>query len=125
VTDVTGKPFAPYSMVFTTGSSGTTTGAAFDKTVGVATGAPFTTVVKGPDGRLYAGTLDGRIFRFPINAGGTLGTPTIITSVRDNAAALGLAGAPDRSVIGWPSTPRRQPPRRSSGSPTTTNTSGR
>ncbi|WP_249999078.1 Ig-like domain-containing protein [Actinoplanes sp. M2I2] len=101
VTDVTGKPFAPYSIVFTTGS-GTTTGGpiAFDKTVGVATGASFTTVVKGPDGRLYAGTLDGRVFRFPINPGGTLGAPTIITTVRDDAAARGLPGAPARTVIG-------------------------
>ncbi|WP_250031357.1 Ig-like domain-containing protein [Paractinoplanes maris] len=101
VTDVTGRPFAPYSMVFTTASGNPTGGsAAFDKTVGVATGAPFTTVVKGPDGRLYAGTLDGRVFRFPINAGGTLGTPVVINAVRDNAAALGLPGAPARTVIG-------------------------
>lgn len=100
VTDATGKPFAPYSMVFTTGGGGGGGSVAFDKTVGVATGAPFTTVLKGPDGRLYAGTLDGRIFRFPINAGGTLGTPAIINSVRDNAAALGLPGAPARTVIG-------------------------
>ncbi|MBU2663963.1 Ig-like domain-containing protein [Actinoplanes bogorensis] len=100
VTDVTGKPFAPYSIVFTTGANTTGGTVAFDKTVGVATGAPFTTVVKGPDGRLYAGTLDGRIFRFPINAGGTLGTPTIISSVRENALALGLPGAPARTVIG-------------------------
>nr|WP_221375287.1 Ig-like domain-containing protein [Actinoplanes polyasparticus] len=101
VTDVTGQPFAPYSIVFTTGSGSTTGGPiAFDKTVGVATGAPFTTVVKGPDNRLYAGTLDGRIFRFPITSGGTLGTPTVINSVRTNASALGLPGAPARTVIG-------------------------
>jgi hypothetical protein len=100
VTDVTGKPFAPYSIVFTTGSTGTGGPVAFDRTVGVATGAPFTTVVKGPDGRLYAGTLDGRIFRFPITSGGTLGTPAIITTVRDNAVAAGLPGAPARTVIG-------------------------
>ncbi|MBG0568847.1 Ig-like domain-containing protein [Actinoplanes aureus] len=101
VKDVTGKAFAPFSIVFTTGSGGGTGGPiAFDKTVGVATGAAFTTVVKGPDGRLYAGTLDGRIFRFPINADGTLGTATIISTVRDNATALGLPGAPARTVIG-------------------------
>ncbi|MCA2215062.1 Ig-like domain-containing protein [Jidongwangia harbinensis] len=101
VTDVTGAAFAPYSMVFTTGSGPGPGGpVAFEKTVGVATGAAFTTVLKGPDGRLYAGTLDGRIFRFPINAGGTLGTPAVITTVRDNAAALGLPGAPARTVIG-------------------------
>ncbi|WP_199512942.1 Ig-like domain-containing protein [Nucisporomicrobium flavum] len=101
VRDVTGRAFQPYSIVFTTGDGGGTGGpAAFDKVAGVATGASFTTVVKGPDGRLYAGTLDGRIFRFPINADGTLGTATVITAVRDNAAALGLPGAPARTVIG-------------------------
>ncbi|BCJ46176.1 hypothetical protein GCM10010168_51250 [Actinoplanes ianthinogenes] len=101
VTDVTGKAFAPYSIVFTTGAGGNPGGpVAFDKTVGVATGASFTTVVKGPDGRLYAGTLDGNIHRFPINADGTLGTATVIGTVRANASALGLPGAPARTIIG-------------------------
>ncbi|MFI7540514.1 Ig-like domain-containing protein [Actinoplanes sp. NPDC049599] len=100
VQDVSGRAFTPYSIVFTTGAGGGTGGAAFDKVVGVATGASFTTVLKGPDNRLYAGTLDGRIFRFPVNADGTLGTATINTAVRDNAAALGLPGAPARTVIG-------------------------
>ena len=110
VMDVTGKAFAPFSVVFTTGSGGGTGGpAAFDKTVGVATGASFTTVVKGPDGRLYAGTLDGRIFRWPINADGTLGTATVIQSVRNNAAALGLPGAPARTVIGMAFDPASTP----------------
>ncbi|KUL29618.1 Ig-like domain-containing protein [Actinoplanes awajinensis] len=101
VTDVTGAPFLPYSIVFTTGAGGTPGGpVAFDKTVGVATGASFTTVVKGPDGRLYAGTLDGYLHRFPINADGTLGPATVIGTVRANATALGLPGAPARTVIG-------------------------
>ncbi|SCG77357.1 Ig-like domain-containing protein [Micromonospora humi] len=101
VTDVTGKPFAPYSIVFTTGAGAGGSGPiAFDKTVGVATGKSFTTVVKGPDGRLYAGTLDGYVYRFPINADGTLGTPTVIAAVRSNATALGLPGAPARTIIG-------------------------
>ncbi|MFI5493657.1 Ig-like domain-containing protein [Actinoplanes sp. NPDC051859] len=101
VRDVSGRAFQPYSIVFTTGTGGGPGGpVAFNKVVGVATGAPFTTVLRGPDDRLYAGTLDGRIFRFPINADGTLGTATVITAVRDNAAALGLPGAPARTVIG-------------------------
>jgi Bacterial Ig-like domain len=101
VHDVTGRPFAPYSMVFTTGSGGGSgSPVAFDQVVGVATGASFTTVVIGPDGRLYAGTLDGDIYRFGINADGTLGTPTVIGTVRANAAALGLPGAPARTIIG-------------------------
>ncbi|MEU7904709.1 Ig-like domain-containing protein [Actinoplanes sp. NPDC049118] len=100
VRDVSGRAFTPYSIVFTTGAGSGPGGPGFDKVVGVATGAPFTTVVKGPDGRLYAGTLDGRILRFAINADGTLGAATTITAVRDNAAALGLPGAPARTVIG-------------------------
>jgi hypothetical protein len=100
VHDVTGTAFAPFSMVFTTGGGTTGGPVAFNQTVGVATGASFTTVLKGPDGRLYAGTLSGEIYRFPINADGTLGAPTIINSVRANATALGLPGAPARSVIG-------------------------
>ncbi|MDP9794019.1 hypothetical protein J2S43_002531 [Catenuloplanes nepalensis] len=101
VRDVAGRAFAPYSIVFRTGVAGGNGGPiAFSKTVGVATGAPFTSVVTGPDGRLYAGTLDGRILRFPINADGTLGTATVINTVRDHAVAAGLAGAPNRTVIG-------------------------
>ncbi|MFI5841843.1 Ig-like domain-containing protein [Catenuloplanes sp. NPDC051500] len=101
VRDVAGRAFQPYSIVFRTGTGGGTGGpVAFTKTVGVATGASFTSVVVGPDGRLYAGTLDGRIFRFPINAGGTLGTATVIDTVRDHAVTAGLGGAPNRTVIG-------------------------
>ncbi|GAA2595281.1 hypothetical protein GCM10010435_87880 [Winogradskya consettensis] len=101
VRDVRGRAFQPHSIVFTTGSGDGPGGpAAFDKVVGVATGASFTTVVKGPDNYLYAGSLDGRVFRYPIAADGTLGIATVSTAVRDNATALGLAGAPARTVIG-------------------------
>ncbi|MDG4831521.1 Ig-like domain-containing protein [Solwaraspora sp. WMMD1047] len=101
VRDIAGRAFSPYTMVFSTGTVvGPGGPVAFDQTLGVATGAPFTTVVVGPDNRLYAGTLDGRIHRFPINADGTLGTGTVITTVRDHATAAGLAGAPNRTVIG-------------------------
>ncbi|GIE36181.1 hypothetical protein Ait01nite_092260 [Actinoplanes italicus] len=100
--DVTGKAFLPFSVVFTTAGDGgpPAGGIAFDSTVGVATGAAFTSVIKGPDNRLYAGTLTGQIHRFPINSDGTLGTATIIDSVRVNAAAANLPGQPNRTVIG-------------------------
>ncbi|HET9518879.1 MAG TPA: Ig-like domain-containing protein [Actinoplanes sp.] len=100
VRDLTGAAFQPYRSVFTTGSTTGGEGPTFTKVVGVATGSAFTSVVKGPDGRLYAGTLDGYIHRFPINADGTLGTPTVIDSVRAHATAAGLPGAPRRTVIG-------------------------
>ncbi|WP_433832985.1 Ig-like domain-containing protein [Actinoplanes sp. CA-015351] len=99
--DVTGAAFLPFSIVFTTGTGEPPADEiAFDKTVGVATGASFTTVLKGPDGRLYAGTLSGQIHRFPINPDGTLGASTIINSVRVNATAANLPGQPSRTVIG-------------------------
>ncbi|HXE55029.1 MAG TPA: hypothetical protein VN541_18550, partial [Tepidisphaeraceae bacterium] len=47
-----------------------------------ATGAGFTCVRTGPGHKLYASSDDGRIYRFAINADGTLGTPQIITSLQ-------------------------------------------
>ncbi|MDO1448191.1 PQQ-dependent sugar dehydrogenase [Rhodocytophaga aerolata] len=37
----------------------------------------------GPDGKLYASTVDGRIKRFPVKADGTLGDPQIIYALQD------------------------------------------
>ena len=37
---------------------------------------------KGPDGKLYSGTIDGRVIRFPINPDGTLGASQTITSLQ-------------------------------------------
>ena len=107
VTDVNGDTFLPYSVVFTT-SAGTTGGGGgsggspvgFDK---VASGAPaqfYTAMVKGPDGKMYAATLDGHIFRMSIAADGTLSAPQDITTVRDHATSAGLFGAPNRTVVG-------------------------
>ena len=45
-------------------------------------GAAFTCVAVGPDHRLYAGSDDGRIFRFPIHGDGTVGEPVVITSLQ-------------------------------------------
>jgi hypothetical protein len=44
-------------------------------------GVGFTCLCVGPDKRLYAGSDDGRILRFPIAADGTLGAPTVIESL--------------------------------------------
>ncbi|GGP71042.1 Ig-like domain-containing protein [Saccharothrix coeruleofusca] len=100
VRDVAGNRFLPYSGVFTTGTGGGGGPAAFEQVFGVATGAPFTSVAFGPDGRLYAATTTGRLHRFPVNADGTLGAATVIDTVRAHATAAGLPGAPDRTVIG-------------------------
>ncbi|KAA1425031.1 choice-of-anchor D domain-containing protein [Mumia zhuanghuii] len=105
VKDVDGRAFLPYSMVFTTGV-GTTPGGpvAFAKTdSGAPAGAMYTSVVKGPDGRLYAGSISGEIYRFDIQADGTLANRQTITSVKtySNSAASGdTYNKGTRTVIG-------------------------
>ncbi len=46
-------------------------------------GYGFTATVMGPDHKLYAGTDEGLIFRYPVNADGTLGDPQKITALQD------------------------------------------
>ena len=56
---------------------------AFSKvTLPTASGAQFATVAKGPDGKLYAGALDGTIRRWPILGDGTLGAAETLTSLQ-------------------------------------------
>ncbi|GAB2976811.1 Ig-like domain-containing protein [Saccharothrix stipae] len=100
VRDVAGRAFRPFSSVFTTGAGPGGGPVAFRQVFGVATGAPFTSVAFGPDGRLYAATFTGQVHRFPVHADGTLGAATVIETVRAHATAAGLPGAPNRTVIG-------------------------
>ncbi|MEU5878698.1 Ig-like domain-containing protein [Spirillospora sp. NPDC047279] len=100
VKDVNGTAFVPWSSVFITGGTAPPGQIAFDKADSGASGRTFTSVVKGPDGKLYAATLDGYIERYTIASGGTLTGRQTITTVRDNATAQGLPGAPNRTVIG-------------------------
>ena len=51
----------------------------------------FSGVAIGPDGKLYANTLTGGIFQYPVIANGTLGNPINIAS---------LANLPDRLITG-------------------------
>ncbi|MEU4689441.1 Ig-like domain-containing protein [Actinoplanes sp. NPDC023714] len=92
VTDVEGHAFAPYSMVFTTGAA-SGGGPAFTKVTSGGVAADYTSVTMGPDGRLYAATLNGRIYRYPVAADGTLGTPATIDTVQ-NRTIIGLAFDP-------------------------------
>ncbi|MEV0679066.1 Ig-like domain-containing protein [Actinosynnema sp. NPDC050436] len=110
VRDVAGNRFLPWSSVFTTGAGAGGGPIAFDKVVGVAGGAPFTSVAVGPDGRLYAATSTGQIHRFPVDPDGTLGAATVIDTVRAHATAAGLPGAPNRTVIGMAFDPRSTQP---------------
>ena len=94
VTDDTGMTFIPFTMSFTTGAQTVPTDPtiAFAKVaLPTAVGQMFSGVTIGPDGDLYANTLTGGIFQYPVNANGTLGNPV-------NIAAL--AGMPDRLITG-------------------------
>ncbi|MFJ9038510.1 Ig-like domain-containing protein [Streptomyces sp. NPDC102406] len=100
VRDLAGRTFTPWSSVFTTGAGSGGGTVAFDKVATSATGRSFASVLKGPDGKLYASTLDGYILRYAIASDGTLGAAETISTVRTDATARGLPGAPARSVIG-------------------------
>lgn len=89
VKDLNDSSFIPYSSTFTTGSNSGSdvTTAQFDKIdLPNATGQHSTLAV-GPDGKLYALTIDGIIKRFTINADGTLGTPQLLYSLQDEYGA--------------------------------------
>ncbi|QMW66608.1 choice-of-anchor D domain-containing protein [Mumia sp. ZJ1417] len=118
VKDVDGHAFLPYSSVFTTGE---TTGGggpvAFDPSdsgAPAATGAEmgYSSITKGPDGRMYAATLAGDLYRFDIAADGKLTNRFKITTVRDysNSAASGDTYAKGtRTVIGLAFDPASTP----------------
>jgi hypothetical protein len=96
LTDTGGSPFVPVTINFTTGTccTPTSTTISFQKvSLSNATLRDFTTVVIGPDQKLYAGTIKGEILRFGINSDGTLGTPQVITSLQEhNGGARALIG---------------------------------
>ncbi|MDQ3534601.1 MAG: Ig-like domain-containing protein, partial [Bacteroidota bacterium] len=97
VKDVTGVSFIAYSIKFKTGSSsvGEITNIQFNKVKqATSDNVKHTTLVIGPDEKLYATTIDGTIRRYPIAADGTLGTPEIffLKDIYGNSE--------DRAIIG-------------------------
>lgn len=103
--DVSGNAFHPWSSVFTVGTASAGTGlagVAFDTLTTGATGQSFTSVAMGPDNRLYAATLDGYLFRYPVAADGSLGAARRIDTVRLNAGGprtiIGLAFDPSSTA---------------------------
>ena len=68
----------PFSVSFSTGDEttpvpGNLSGVSFEKvSLSTTSGKQYTSLVIGPDNRLYATTIDGFILRFPINSNGTL-----------------------------------------------------
>jgi hypothetical protein len=91
-----GLPFRPFSSSFTTGSNGGPDGdnqIAFDMVSNVGEGPQFSSLAIGPDNRLYVASLTGLIYRYTINADGTLSGQQIITTVQQNEGG-------NRAIIG-------------------------
>ncbi len=85
VKDLSGASFIPYTSTFTTGSvsSKEMLNIKFEKVRLPNAPAMYSTLTFGPDGKLYALSIDGVITRFSIQADGTLGNPELIYSLQD------------------------------------------
>ena len=83
VKDTTGADLIPYTMSFTTsgGERADAFPVAFDKLPLPSETARYTCLDMGPDGKLYAATVDGRIIRREVLFDGTLGKPQIISTL--------------------------------------------
>ena len=85
---VDGTPFIPYTSTFTTSGSGSENPTqptldielAFQQT---SNEVRHSSLAVGPDGNLYASTIDGRILRYPIVEDGSLGAPETLTTLID------------------------------------------
>ncbi|MEO6219720.1 MAG: DNRLRE domain-containing protein, partial [Ginsengibacter sp.] len=85
VKDLSGASFIPYASNFITGSgsSGGLANVRFDKIALPNTTGRHSSLTMGPDGKLYALSIDGLIKRFPVNNDGTLGAPDTLYSLQD------------------------------------------
>lgn len=110
--DAAGASFAPFSSSFTTGTAISTAdpNIAFEKiALPQAQGRIFSGVQIGPDGKLYATTLTGEIFRWDIDINtGKLGEIQLINSIIDanggNRFVTGLVFDPastKKNLIAW------------------------
>jgi len=112
VKDLSDSSFIPYSSTFTTGSSSTAdeANAQFNQIALPNATGQHSSLTIGPDGKLYALTIDGIIKRFTINADGTLGTPQLLYSLQDKSGtriqrlAIGFAFDPSATatnLVAW------------------------
>jgi glucose/arabinose dehydrogenase len=104
VTDIFGTPFEEFTSTFRTNfvlndAGSDLSSVAFEQVaLPEANGTIWSSVNLGPDDRLYATSISGLIRRWDLNADGTLGTATDITSLTDAEGAqrvvTGLTFAP-------------------------------
>ncbi|WP_018614221.1 DUF7594 domain-containing protein [Segetibacter koreensis] len=112
VKDLSDSSFIPYSSTFTTGASsgGDLTAVKFDRNELPNASGQHTSLTIGPDGKLYALTIDGVIKRFIINPDGTLTAPELLFSLQDaygsrmQRLAIGFAFDPSSTatnLVAW------------------------
>ncbi|WP_018615478.1 Ig-like domain-containing protein [Segetibacter koreensis] len=112
VKDVAGSSFIPYSSTFTTAASSSSAlrEVQFDKIEMQNTKGQHSTLTIGPDGKLYALSIDGVIKRFIINPDGTLQDPELLYSLQDEyeartkRLAIGLTFDPSATasnLVAW------------------------
>jgi PKD repeat protein len=102
VVDAAGVAFVPFSSTFTTGQSGgsgSTLPISFQQLRGLAAAPFFSSLAIGPDGKLYAASLEGYVYRYTIGVDGQLGAAQVIDTVRvsegnSGRAIIGLAFDP-------------------------------
>ncbi|WP_018611208.1 DUF7594 domain-containing protein [Segetibacter koreensis] len=101
VKDLSDSSFIPYSSTFTTGSTAVneSTKAEFDQIDLPNAVGQHSSLTVGPDGKLYALTIDGIIKRFTINPDGTLGTPQLIYSLQDEYGTRSRSSA--TNLVAW------------------------
>lgn len=105
---VTGELFLPYAAVFTTGAKEPTppvdlTGVAFNKDTNIGTNLTgrHSSLVIGPDRKLYASTIQGTIKRWTIMANGSLTDYEELTPELKSSRMDGTAGQVEgRTIIG-------------------------
>lgn len=108
-----GTPFVPYSSTFIVGAlddgdddePAGNVAAVFQES---SSNVRHSTLIFGPDGNLYAATIDGRILRYPVGNDGSLGAPETLTTIAepDGSARLvvGLTFDPTATandLIAW------------------------
>jgi hypothetical protein len=103
VKDESGATFLPFSTTFTTGTAFTppTPGVKFTKKL-VYKGAPISSLVISPDGKLYGADLTGKLHRWTINSDGRLSGEQVFKNSKLNGRAIiGLAFDPSDSKSLW------------------------
>ncbi|MDP9292561.1 MAG: Ig-like domain-containing protein [Verrucomicrobiota bacterium] len=103
VQDKSGSTFTPYTVSFTTGLGrdvALTPGVSFAKSA-VYAGSALTSLIIGPDHKLYAASLDGILRRWTINADGSLGATPESYSGLSGRAIIGITFDPVQPGVLW------------------------